>query len=201
MLSVNLNSLWGDETEKIINSVNEATNNIKDYILKLHNRENSSALFHNVKKDISDVCTFWVGKTYIGVQKEINVEKAFQDFFEALMNMLLSIKTNTDKSLKCEERFANKVLYRGNVYRYLGNCKPSSEIIKPQYNNIYVSWSKERENKDLENKLYGVITRIYCDIKEPYFGIDLEALKISRVNEREVVFPTIEECIIKTEYI
>lgn len=201
MISVKLNTLWSDETEKTIKGVNEATDDIKKYILKLHNRANSLVLFSDVHEDIIEVCSFWTGKTYVGVQKDKDIEAAFQNFFEALMSMLLLIMNDTVKPLDCEKRFANAVLYRGTVYRYLGNDTPSNRIIKPQYNNIYVSWSKKPENTYLESKLYGVKTRLYCDIKEPYFGIDLEQLGISKGNEKEVVFPTLEEFITNIEYI
>lgn len=201
MIRVKLNELRSYETDKAIKGINEATDNINNYIFKLQNRDNSSALFSDVYVDIIGVCSFWAGKTYVGVRKDKDIEAAFQNFFEALMSMLLLIKNDTVKPLNCEKRFANAVLYRGTVYRYLGNDTPSNRIIKPQYNNIYVSWSKEQENTYLESKLYGVMTRLYCDIKEPYFGIDLEQLGISKGNEKEVVFPTLEECITNIEYI
>lgn len=201
MISVDLSSLWSSETEKISKGVNEATNNIKDYISKRHNGENSKVMFNDICNDILEVCSCWTGKTYIGERKEKNMENLFQNFFETLMSMLLSIKDTNSKTFKCEKRFANAVLYRGKIYRYLGNDEPSNKIIKPEYNNIYVSWSKERENTYFESKLYGVMTRLYCDIKEPYFGIDLDKLGISRPGEKEVVFPTLKECVTNIEYI
>lgn len=45
------------------------------------------------------------------------------------------------------------------------------------------------------------MTWIEAEIKSPYFGIDLENMGISRGKEREVVFPTLKDCITNIKYI
>ena len=76
-----------------------------------------------------------------------------------------------------------------------------SKIVKPSYDNIYVSWSKHPQNDYIESKLGGNITWLSCEITAPRYGIDLEAIKSSRGNEAEVVFPTIKECVTEIRYI
>lgn len=99
---------------------------------------------------------------------------------------------------------ADKVLYRGSLYRYLGHgsakCNTNNRI-EPQFNNIYVSWSKNPKNYYIESKLYGTMTLLACKIDEPYYGIDLEAFDVIRGKEAEVVFPTIKETITEVRYI
>lgn len=94
-------------------------------------------------------------------------------------------------------------MYQGVLYRYLGHSEPSDsrKCVRPQYNKIYVSWSKNKGNKYLESKLYGVKTLLACNVNYPYFGIDLSAFGMSRGNEREVVFPTIEETMTSIKFI
>lgn len=158
----------------------------------------SKKIFLELYKDIIAICKFWVGNTYIGQPKADDVKKAFQSFFEELMALLLNMK----KSNKEYERtIADKLLYRGKVYRYLGNASPSDNVVDPVFDGIYVSWSKNPENSYITNKLYGTITRLSCEISEPLYGIDLDNLGSSRANEHEVVFPTIEKCITEIEYI
>ena len=97
--------------------------------------------------------------------------------------------------MKYEKTIADKLLYRGKVYRYLGNDHPLDNIVEPVFDGIYVSWSKKSENQNISKKLYRPITLISCEISAPFYGIDLDNLGCSRANEREVVFPTIENCV------
>ena len=159
-------------------------------------------LFSNIIKAVS----YWTGSTYVGYRKEPELEKAYQDFFKALYDFILSFRTMR-KSVyrKC----ADMILYQGTVYRYLGHhsCDDNMDKIEPNYNDLYVSWSKEPENPYIESKLYGTITWMSADIQEPFYGIDLEGLEksiyrlvgikcsLTRGNEREVVCPTIKGCI------
>ena len=69
--------------------------------------------------------------------------------------------------------------------------------LKVEYNNIWVSWSKESNNSYFEIKLHGRYLKLYAVIENEKYGIDLESLGASRSNEREVVFPTIKETINK----
>ena len=107
------------------------------------------------------------------------------------------------------------ILFQGTVYRYLGHNTPENCSVKvePIYNDIYVSWSKEQDSHYLLSKLYGSVTSLVATIREPYYGIDLEGIEkamsvligveysLSKGTEREVVFPTIADCITDIEYI
>ena len=194
MLSVNMYSLWSDETEIIIKGISEATQNIVKY-RKAPNR--NPDMLTELLNDLRAICCFWTGKTYIGSQKTDPIKMAFQTFFEEFMQLLLFMK---DSELTFEERVANAMLYRGTVYRYLGKSYSSDEVVVPYYDGIYVSWSKEAGNSYLLSKLYGPVTEIICEIAEPMYGIDLDILECTRGNEQEVVFPTIEQSIVKIKY-
>ena len=45
------------------------------------------------------------------------------------------------------------------------------------------------------------MTYLEAEIKSPYFGIDLEKFGSSRSFEREVVFPTLKDCVTNIKYI
>lgn len=195
MLSINMNSLWSDETDLIIQGIQEATNNIIAYY---NAHERSPDMLLELGNDICDVCNFWSGKTYVGVPKKDDVQNAFQSFFEALMNLLLDMKYSKKDY---ETNIANAMLYRGTVYRYLGNDRPNQKVIIPIYNEVYVSWSKYSESDYILNKLYEPITWMSCEITTPLYGIDLDVIGCSRAHEKEVVFPTIEQHITEIKYI
>lgn len=192
-----------DTTHKISCQLRVAPKYIKGM-----SKDQKKILFSNIIKAVS----YWTGSTYVGYRKEPELEKAYQDFFKALYDFILSFRTMR-KSVyrKC----ADMILYQGTVFRYLGHVFEENNIdkVEPIYNDIYVSWSKESPNYYIESKLYGTMTWISAEIKEPYFGIDLEGLEksiyrlvgikriLTRGNEREVVFPTIKECITEIKYI
>ena len=195
MLSVNMYVLWSDETDKIIKGISEATDNLAEY----HKSEFRSVdVFRDLYNDIWDICSFWTGNTYVGSPKAEPIKMAFQAFFEEFMQLLLFMK---DSGLPFEERVANAMLYRGTVYRYLGQNYPTDEVVIPHYDGIYVSWSKQDGNSYLLSKLYGPVTKITCEIAEPMYGIDLDILECTRGNEQEVVFPTVEQCITEIKYL
>lgn len=195
MLSVNLSALWSDETEEIIKGVSEATESIKVY---RKFSERFPNMLEELGEDIGEVCRFWTGSTYVGTPKKEEIKNAFQLFFEELMALLLSME---DSKLDFEKRVAKAMLYRGTVHRYLGHNYSTDEVILPVYDNVYVSWNKEEENAYLLSKLYGPVTKMTCVISEPLYGIDLEILGCCRGTEREVVFPTIEECVTEINYL
>ena len=190
-----MSSLWSDDTKQIVKGVTEATDHIKSYYKATITTE---GMFDVLDEDIRGICDFWTGNTYVGHPKNKKVKKAFQSFFESLMELLLKMK---DSKKAFEKRVANSMLYRGTVYRYLGSTDPVEKAIVPKYNDIYVSWSKNPENSYLESKLCGTMTWMSCNISAPYYGIDLEAIGSSRGNECEVVFPTIKKCITEIKYI
>ena len=198
----------------------EEINTVANYIMfYIENRYNSEfideELFKELCRFIAEALSYWTGKTYVGRKKDSKTQNIVQKFFENLNYLIKDLSNNEEKLMKIEKDFINQIKYNGIVYRYLGHpdsidCK---KIIIPEFNNIWVSWSKEKDNSYIETKLYGKKTRLYCDIKTYYYGIDLEAFQnfcnrnkvgnyyISRGNEREVVFPTIKELIYKIEYI
>lgn len=195
MLSVNMYSLWKDDTSNIIKGIGEATNNIVNY---RHSLNVTEKRFCELIEDVQAVCDFWTRNTYVGVPKETAEKEAFQKFFSELMQLLLEMKKS---GTIFERRIAANMLYTGKVYRYLGNKFQPEKIVKPSYDNIYVSWSKHPQNDYIESKLGGNITWLSCAITAPRYGIDLEAIKSSRGNEAEVVFPTIKECVTEIRYI
>ena len=195
-------SSWSDDIENY-----KKIDNITIQVLSITDRikcnEFSNILCEDINivmSNIIKVLSFWTGSTYVGNIKS-NIEKTcFQKFFNAFYGLLIVMKNSKEKQFV---DFANKCLYQGIVYRYLGNSgsQHKSKKIKPQYNDIYVSWSKNPTNQYIESKLYGIMTIITCNISGSYYGIDLTAFKnISRGEEAEVVFPTIEKTITNIEY-
>jgi hypothetical protein len=195
MISVDLSALWSDETDRIIKGILEATENIQTYI---DSSEHHPNMLLELGDDIGAVCRFWTGSTYVGSPKKEELKNVFHLFFEKLMELLLNMK---DSKLDFEKRVADAMLYRGFVYRYLGHNYATDEVVVPAYDNVYVSWNKEEENAYLLSKLHGPVTKMTCVITEPLYGIDLEILECCRGTEREVVFPTIEECITEINYL
>ena len=164
-------------------------------------------------KNIAVVLDNWTGATYVGDRKKKQLEKAFQAFFTALYDFIIECRNN-DCYFNIES--SSKILYRGMVYRYLGHQLgdvPDNSIVEPIYNDIYVSWSKNQHDINIEKKLRYPMTWMAAEIKEPYYGIDLVGLaeaiselvktehRIAIRAEREVVFPTIKECISDIKYI
>lgn len=157
--------------------------------------------FGNLKRNITDVLSYWTGNTYVGMKKKVELSQAFQLFFFSLYDWLLLLEESSDKKYSS---FANEALYQGKLYRYLGHGDSNEDVysrVEPQYNNIFVSWSKEEKSSYIEGKLYGTMTILTCELVKDYRGIDLEAFNSSRGNEREVVFPTIQSTIIDVRYI
>ena len=202
MLSVDLSLLWSEQVEEMVKGIDEATINITDYLEYRKCNNFNDIYFYDLIDDILDVLNCWVGKTYVGSEKDKKLELSFQKFFIKFMELLINFK-NSELASNKENNLANKCLFRGNVYRYLGHSESQgkNKKIKPIYNEIYVSWSKLNKIPYIESKLYGWVTLISCEIKEPHYGIDLEALDISRSHEKEVVFPTIENLISDIKYI
>lgn len=201
MLSVDLSSLWTDQIEEIAKGIDEATTNIINYLEYRKIDNFVDIYFYDLVDDIIDVLNCWVGKTYIGKKKDKILESSFQNFFIKFMKLLMCFKNN-ELSSNVEKNYANKCLFRGKIYRYLGHneSQGKNKKIKPIYNENYVSWSKLNKIPYIETKLRGWMTLLSCEIKEPYYGIDLEAVGISKPHEQEVVFPTIEELISDIEY-
>ncbi len=189
--------MWENEIEEAINSLNSVTLELKELrkqidIVHLH--------FDNYLEDIKRTLNYWVGYTHIGEKKTESVKNAYQKFFVTLYDLLIAGKNCKNTKFK---RLSKAALYQGRVYRYLGHgesCNDEeelNEVVLPEYNDIYVSWSKNRNSSSVKYKLYGTKVLLICDIKEPYYGIDFEAFGIRKNDEQEVVFPTIQDTIIE----
>ena len=191
--------VWDNEIEKTIIEINRVNNQINSVLKKMNKNEafDLSMLFDN----IGDVLERWTGHTYVGIKKEKKIKKAYQYFFRSLYQFLMVCKESEIENM---QKIARMVLYQGKAYRYLGHGNDlefKDKKIKPYYDDIFVSWSKSKYNSYIESKLYGTITIMTCLISENDYGIDLEPFGVVRADEAEVVFPTIEECIIEIEYI
>lgn len=197
--------LWNNETEKAINEINRVTAQIKNVQKKLptndiiYGNDNFKIFFDNVCQTLS----FWTGRTYVGCKKSKSIQKAFQAFFEALHDFLLFCQREDKSFLHPLKDLADDAFYQGTIYRYLGHCSDDNDTkskVEPEYNDIYVSWSKKSNNHYIQSKLYGTRTLLICDIIAPYYGIDLEAFGIVKGDEAEVVFPTVKEMITDIKY-
>lgn len=147
---------------------------------------------------IRNVLCYWTGQPHIGVEKSDNVKNAYHLFFDTLHKLLLQLKESTDDQ---ERSFAERTLYQGVLYRYLGYGDNSdvvseeNEKISPKCDGIYVSWSKNPSNEYILSRLKGPVTLLTCDTGD-LSGIDISAFGFLTGNEQEVVFPTLEKCII-----
>lgn len=200
-----------------VNEINRTIIYLKCYITKRFNKDFDPFEFiDELFERIAFVLIQWSGDTYVGEEKTENIKKIFQDFFITLVDLVNLFDKNKEKCLKQEIDFSKNIKYKGTIYRILGysNCldRNKNKSIIPKYNDIYVSWSKNKDNSYLESKLYGKKTRLTAVIDKDKFGIDLEKIEefietiydenlyISRGNEREVVFPTLEECVKEVIY-
>ena len=151
--------------------------------------------------NIAEVVSHWTQNTYVGYRKRENLKKAYQSFYENLYKFLQFFRyTNCG----FYSDLAKESLYQGILYRYLGHGSEIDNIhekINPEFNNIYVSWSKNKTSTYLEGKLNGTITKVTCIVKGNYWGIDLKPLGIVCMGEDEVVFPTIKETISNITFI
>lgn len=172
---------------------------------------NHLQLFSELLEYIAYSMYNWSSNTYVGIRKEEKEQKIYQDFFEQVCFLIDTLENNKENNISLENEFLHSIKYNGKIYRYLGYGNPKdknrNKHVVPQYNNIYVSWSKNENNSYLDTKLYGKKTKIKAYINNNAYGLDLEEfqnfinnkfehqLLISKGQEREVVFPTLEEYI------
>lgn len=191
--------------KETISKINDINNQMRGFVKPRYNitDDKLNTLFSN----IINALAYWTGNTYVGQPKEKALEKVYQTFFKLLLELLIFIKDSPEFTNEHKEKI-DSVLYQGNIYRYLGYSSEEyhyldnkEQFVEPNYNGIYVSWSKNESNSYIESKLLGPITKLKCCINEDMFGIDLEAFGVSRGNEKEVVFPTLERCITEIQYI
>ena len=179
-----INIVTFDDFEENVDKIYQVKDQIRNYVKKRQILQND---FETLQANIRKVLLFWTGNTWVGSRKSKSQEKAFQAFFTELYNLLTSDLVE-----------GSQFLYQGTLYRYLGynsSDKESAPAIEPEYNNIYVSWSKKPKNQYIESKLYGKMTHLTCEAADDYYGIDLSAFDVERPGEEEVVFPTIESTI------
>ena len=183
--------------KKITSQLDVAIKDMRKVKPKL-SKNDIAILFNN----ITQVLAKWTGDTYVGCKKDDRLKDAFQIFFDKLYEFLLIYKD------KC--KLAEQLLYHGQLYRYLGHSSGSKDTdskIEPKYNDIWVSWSKNdvRKISYLKSKLYGTKTILICETKYK-MGIDLTGFDkvfethLTRGEEAEVVYPTLEDTIIDIEY-
>lgn len=164
---------------------------------------------------IADGISIWCGNTYVGQEKDPSIRDLFQDFYKNLAALVNVIKRNPESATEDELALAKSLTYTGDLYRYLGHPAPfeCDKVVEPYYNDVYVSWSKELGDNYLLSKLYGPITLLHAVVEESDEALDLEGFSkfyldrvkkhylLARPNEHEVVFPTREKNIIKTDYL
>ena len=198
MNKININSM-SDDVQEISNIIIAVSKQIEYIISKYGENCKTSYIERNIlRHNIKEILFFWTGDNLIGCEKEPPLQNAFQQFFNSLYTFLLNDIIIRDFRNLIP---ANNALYKGILYRYLGHNSPidMNKRIEPVFDSKWVSWSKNKENSYIENKLYGTITRIQCYTGER-FGIDLTAFGILKNNEDEVVYPTIMELIDNIEY-
>lgn len=159
MISVDLSSLFFEQIEEMVKGIDEATSNMSRYYEYRENHIFNEFLFEDLYEDICEVLNCWVGKTSIGIKKEKILELSFQNFFINFTKLLIYFKNN-ELSSNVEKNYANKCLFRGKIYRYLGHSESQgkNKKIKPIYNENYVSWSKLNKIPYIESKLRGWMT-------------------------------------------
>ena len=190
---------------------------IECYKIKRFSKDfNCLDFFPELLERIADVLSQWSGKTYVGFVKDNITSDVFQVFFISLCDLIKFLEKNKDCIMKLESDFINSIKYNGIIYRILGygDChdKNKNKSIIPDYNSIFVSWSKNNDIAYLNTKLYGKKTKMKAYIDNDTYGIDLENFQnfinnefqkqwsISKGEEREVVFPTLEEYITEIKY-
>lgn len=194
-------STWNLEVDKNVKEIYRVTDQIRNIGKRLKINDVTYDAFQTLYRNICVTLNFWTGHTYVGQRKQSQVQKAFQLLFEALYAFLLICRDLDNSTL---QDLANESLYRGVVYRYLGHGSVKENIyskVEPQYNDIFVSWSKQPQNHYIESKLYGTMTLLTCEVSEPHYGIDLNAFDVVRGEETEVIFPTLADAITNIEYI
>lgn len=163
--------------------------------------------FNVLIDNIYQVLSKWTGGTWVGRKKEKELSDSFQIFFNKLFRFLTMVRYCN--SLGSE--LAEKMLYKGKLYRYLGHASCSEDYvsrIEPEYNDIWVSWSKRdvRTIGYFNSKLYGTKTVLICEVTDK-MGIDIGGFdeifgtNLVRGEESEVVYPTFKDAVTDVIYL
>lgn len=199
-------------TESDLQFIEKTTYGLQWYVSQHGKQEFDRDIFEDMICHIMAVLSKWTGETWVGHKKDKRTETVFQNFFETFVNLIGYINFFEKIMSDTEKEFANMTAYSGVLYRYLGSCSSGNkECIEIEYNDIYVSWSKNALNDYIESKLYGPQLWIKAQTAPFDFAIDLEGVDkfyqkitgenkgVARGNEREVVYPTKRECILEME--
>lgn len=190
-----LTDSWHENMQDTVKNIELVAKQIESFRKSM--QDNVGPISEILDKNIYRVIDYWTGDTYLGKRKDARLQKAFQSFFDVFYQFLLACKKSSSKELRgC----AKNALYKGTLYRYLGSIDYGHGKIEPEYNSLWVSWSKNKKNYYMEEKLRGVMTHITCHTENPVYGIDLESLGISRGDEAEVVYPMVKENIDDIKY-
>lgn len=199
-------------TESDLQFIERTTSGLQWYVSQRGKQEFDREIFEDMICHIMEVLSKWTGETWVGQKKDKKIESVFQNFFETLVSLIGYINFFEKKTADTEKEFANMIVYNGVLYRYLGSGSScNKESVEIEYNDIYVSWSKNEQNNYIESKLYGPLLWIKAQTSPFDYAIDLEGLDkfyqkitgenkgVVRGKEREVVYPTKRECILEVE--
>ena len=110
MLSVDLRSLWGNQTKEMCMGIDEATHHINQYMKERFLKRNDKTAFKELLKDITIVLEMWTGTTYVGCPKEVCIENAYHNFLETLLSFLLILKDNNPLISRQEKKLVEHCL-------------------------------------------------------------------------------------------
>jgi len=93
---------------------------VKDYMKNRFSHAFEKDELITIAVEMNYILLNWTGHTYVGRKKDCDMEKFYQDFFVCIHKFLKYCEKNSEKLSEMEKSFAEKVMYRGIVYRYLG---------------------------------------------------------------------------------
>lgn len=197
-------------TELDLQFIERTTYGLQWYVSQRGKQGFDRDIFEDMIYHIMEVLNKWTGETWVGHKKDKRTEMVFQNFFETLVGLIGHINFFEKIMSDTEKEFANMTVYNGVLYRYLGSCIPGNkERVEIEYNDIYVSWSKNEQNGYIKQKLYGPLLWIKAQTSPFDYAIDLEGIDkfyqkitgenkgVVKGNEREVLYPTKRECILE----
>lgn len=195
------NKFAKDET--VIDDIIAVSNQIFTFTKRIgenyYTKEGFKDAIRILNHNIYEVLKFWTGSTYLGKKKDPKLANSFTAFFSNLLELIIVFK---NKGIVCD---LSNALYQGKIYRVLGHGESGNNLerIEPYYSKNFVSWSKSPDilTHYFKQKLHEPITKIEATVIDGEYAIDLEALKVSKPGEREVVYPTKENAILNISYI